>query len=261
VTPDEPPIDLGFEEPQSPYESGSQRARVWTEQWAGRWLYCPNCGAKINRFAANAPVADFYCSSCSEQFELKAQKGALKKKIVDGAFRTMSQRLIAEDNPNLVVMSYDVARLRVTDVLLVPKHFFVPEIIERRKPLAPTARRAGWEGCNILLDQIPDAGKIFFVRDEHAEPKESVLTQWQRTLFLRDQRLEARGWLMETMRCVEDIGRSEFSLDDVYAFEQRLSDLYPNNRHVKQKIRQQLQVLRDKGYLEFTGRGEYRLRN
>jgi type II restriction enzyme len=261
VTPDEPPIDLGFEEPQSPYESGSQRARVWTEQWAGRWLYCPNCGATINRFAANAPVADFYCSSCSEQFELKAQKGALKKKIVDGAFRTMSQRLIAEDNPNLVVMSYDVARLRVTDVLLVPKHFFVPEIIERRKPLAPTARRAGWEGCNILLNQIPDAGKIFFVREGHTEPKESVLAQWQRTLFLRDQRLEARGWLMETMRCVEDIGRSEFSLDDVYAFEQRLSDLYPNNRHVKQKIRQQLQVLRDKGYLEFTGRGEYRLRN
>jgi type II restriction enzyme len=79
-------------------------------------------------------------------------------------------------------------------------------------------------------------------------------------LFLRDQRLEARGWLLETMRCVEDIGRGEFSLDDVYAFEQRLSDIYPNNRHVKQKIRQQLQVLRDKGYLEFTGRGQYRLR-
>jgi len=26
----------------------------------------------------------------------------------------------------------------------------VPEIIERRKPLAITARRAGWIGCNIL---------------------------------------------------------------------------------------------------------------
>jgi type II restriction enzyme len=257
---DEPPIDLGFEEAQSPYDSGSQCARVWSEQWIGRWLYCPNCGATINRFAANMPVADFYCPSCSEQFELKAQKGAFGKKIVDGAFKTMTQRLMAHDNPNLVLMNYDLAHLRVTNVLLVPKHFFILEIIERRKPLAATARRAGWEGCNILLNQIPEAGKIFFVREGQTEPKESVLAQWQRTLFLRDERLDARGWLLETMRCVEDIGRGEFSLNDVYAFEKRLSGLYPNNRHVKQKIRQQLQVLRDKGYLEFTGRGRYRLR-
>lgn len=260
MNPEEPPFDPGFEETQSVYDSGSQRARVWTEQWTGRWLYCPNCGASINRFAANKPVADFYCPSCGEQFELKAQKGAFGKKIVDGAFKTMTQRLIAQDNPNLVLMNYDVARLQVTNVLLVPKHFFVSGIIERRKPLAPTARRAGWEGCNILLNQIPEAGRIFFVRDGQAEPKESVLEQWRRTLFLRDESADARGWLVETLRCVEDIGRSEFSLDDVYAFEERLSVLYPNNRHVKQKIRQQLQMLRDKGYLEFSGRGQYRLR-
>src|SRR5262245_66606320 len=44
------------------------------------------------------------------------------------------------------------------------------------------------------------------------------------------------------MKCVELIGKPEFELNDVYAFEGRLSQLYPNNRHVKQKIRQQLQV-------------------
>jgi type II restriction enzyme len=31
------------------------------------------------------------------------------------------------------------------------------------------------------------------------------------------------------------------------------------NRHVRQKIRQQLQVLRDRGYLEFKGKGRYRV--
>jgi hypothetical protein len=31
-------------------------------------------------------------------------------------------------------------------------------------------------------------------------------------------------------------------------------------RHVRDKIRQQLQVLRDLNLLEFTGRGKYRLR-
>jgi len=33
---------------------------------------------------------------------------------------------------------------------------------------------------------------------------------------------------------------------------------YPNNNFIKDKIRQQLQLLRDKGILEFTSRGNYR---
>jgi len=63
------------------------------------------------------------------------------------------------------------------------------------------------------------------------------------------------------MKCVDSIGKHEFQLEDVYAHEDALSQLYPNNRHVKQKIRQQLQVLRDRGYLDFLGRGCYRLRS
>jgi hypothetical protein len=59
------------------------------------------------------------------------------------------------------------------------------------------------------------------------------------------------------MKCVELIGRDTFDLDEVYAFEERLSALYPNNQHVKPKIRQQLQVLRDHGYLEFLSKGRY----
>jgi Dam-replacing HTH domain len=44
------------------------------------------------------------------------------------------------------------------------------------------------------------------------------------------------------------------------AFEPRLAALYPGNNNVRPKIRQQLQVLRDRGWLEFLGRGRYRVR-
>jgi thiamine pyrophosphate-dependent acetolactate synthase large subunit-like protein len=37
-------MKFGFKEPSANYVSGSQRARVWTEQWVSEWLYCPNCG-------------------------------------------------------------------------------------------------------------------------------------------------------------------------------------------------------------------------
>lgn len=136
-------MKLGFEEAQSPYSSGSQSARVWTERWVKDWAYCPNCGnTKINQFAANRPVADFFCPSCSEEYELKSQKAKFGAKIVDGAFRTMVERLSSNNNPNLLLLNYSLATLSVTNALIVPKHFFVREIIEKRKPLAATARRA-----------------------------------------------------------------------------------------------------------------------
>jgi type II restriction enzyme len=137
----------------------------------------------------------------------------------------------------------------------------VREIIEERKPLAPTARRAGWVGCNILLKEVPEAGKIFFVKDSMLQTKASVLDQWKRTLFLRDKNIEARGWLIEVMKCVEAVGKREFEIDDIYAFENKLSGLYPGNNNVRPKIRQQLQMLRDQGYLDFVSRGFYRIRS
>jgi len=255
-------MKLGFAESQAAYISGSQSARSWTETWVRDQVFCPNCGhTKINPFRANTPVGDFFCMSCNEEYELKSQKTKFGNRIVDGAFRTMCERLAASNNPNLFLLNYDLAQRSVRNFFVVPKHFFVREIIQERKPLAVTARRAGWIGCNILLNQIPDSGKIFIVRDGNIQPKDLVLARWQQTLFLRDESVEARGWLIEVMKCVELIGKMEFDLDDVYAFEGRLKSIYPNNMHVKQKIRQQLQVLRDRGFLDFVSRGHYRLRS
>jgi len=255
-------MKLGFEEAQTPYASGSQSARAWTERWVRDWVYCPNCGSSnITPFPNNSPLADFFCSSCAEEYELKSQKGKFGNKVLEGAFQTKCERLAASNNPNLFLLNYNLKELTVVNLFIVPKHFFVRDIIEERKPLAATARRAGWIGSNILLNRIPASGKIHIIQNGLLQPKELVLAEWKKTLFLRDEGLEARGWLIEVMKCVEAIGKKEFDLDDVYAFEAQLSGLYPNNRHVKQKIRQQLQVLRDDGYLDFVSRGYYRLRS
>lgn len=254
-------MKLSFEEAQTPYSSGSQSARAWTERWVRDWVYCPNCGsAKVSAFPNNSPVADFFCAACNEEYELKSQKSRFGNKVLDGAFRTKCERLAANNNPSLFLLNYDLKELRVTNFLVVPKHFFIRQIIEERKPLAATARRAGWVGSNICLDRVPAAGKIFIVREGLTQPKELVLSQWSKTLFLRDAALDARGWLIEVMKCVEMLGKQEFRLEDVYAFEARLSGIYPGNNNVRPKIRQQLQVLRDKGYLDFVSRGYYRLR-
>lgn len=255
----DPPLHLGFEEAPTLFEGPTQKARIWTEAWVRAWLFCPNCGAsKVNQFAGNRPVADFYCPSCREEYELKSQKGRFGSRVVDGAFRTMCERVASDRNPSLILMNYDAIRLAVTNLFFVPKHFFVRDVIRERKPLAPTARRAGWVGCNILLSAIPDAGKIFLVRDGVQVAKGHVLDQWKATAFLREQSEDVRGWLLEVMKCVDLVGRRDFDLADIYAQEERLHALYPNNQNVRPKVRQQLQVLRDQGYIEFLGRGRYR---
>lgn len=243
------------------YTSTSQKIRILTEAWVDNSIYCPNCGHfEIRQYPNNKPVADFYCTNCREDYELKSKKDSLGTKIVDGAYCTMIERLQSTSNPNFFLLNYNQADYSITNFLVIPKHFFVPQIIEKRKPLALTARRAGWAGCNILLQSIPQTGKIFYVRDGEIEAKEQVLSDWRKTLFLREEKeISAKGWLLDIMRCVEKIGRKDFALDEVYAFENELAKLHPDNKHIKDKIRQQLQVLRDKGYLDFTARGQYHL--
>lgn len=243
------------------YKSASQRARVLTEHWVGESVFCPNCGRlDMDKYPNNRPVADFFCSNCKEDYELKSKQGSVGTKVLDGAYRTKIERLQSSSNPNLFVLNYHLQNLCVLNLFVIPKHFFVPEIIEKRKPLAASARRAGWIGSNILLQKIPQIGKIFLVRQQRIEPKEKVLAEWKKTLFLREEKeISARGWLLDVMRCVEKLGKREFTLDDVYAFEGELGILHPDNKHIKDKIRQQLQVLRDKGYLDFISRGHYHI--
>ena len=71
--------------------------------------------------------------------------------------------------------------------------------------------------------------------------------------------VELRGWTAEVLRCIRELGRRRFTLHDLYGFESELARIYPRNLHIRAKIRQQLQRLRDKGVLRFLGRGYYEL--
>src|SRR3978361_56426 len=246
-------MKLGFEESQTAYTSGSQSGRAWTEAWVKAWGYCPHCGAAaLSSFPNNKPVADFFCASCSEEFELKSKKGKFGPKLANGSFKTKCERLAASNNPNFFLMNYDVKSLAVVNLFIVPKHFFVREIVEERKPLALTAKRAGWIGSNILLGRVPESGKIHIVQNGLIRPKELVLAEWQKTLFLRNESPETRGWLLDVMKCVESLGKRDFTLEEVYACDQHRGYLYPGNQNVRPKIRQQLQYLRDRGFIDFV---------
>lgn len=241
------------------YKSNSQKIRVITEKWVNDNLFCPYCGkAHITRFENNRPVADFYCPDCAEEYELKSKNGTIKNKINDGAYDMMMQRIVSINNPNFFFMSYNKQDLQVRDFLMVPKYFFSSEVIEKRKPLSDTARRVGWVGCNIILNRIPEEGRIFIVKNEIEISKEEIISKVRKTEFIRQYKLNARGWVLDVLNCVNKIEERNFNLEQMYKFEDALAKKYPNNNHIKDKIRQQLQILRDQGIIEFRGKGNYR---
>jgi type II restriction enzyme len=240
------------------YSSNSQIARILTENWVKENSYCPCCGnLPLNEFENNRPVADFYCNSCSEEFELKSKNGNLTNTITDGAYSTMIERINSNQNPNFFFLTY-TKQWTVNNFLIIPKQFFTTDIIIKRKPLAQTARRAGWIGCNIDISNVAEAGKVFLVKNSKLIDRTIVENSFKKTLFIRSQSFDSKGWILDIMLCVDSIPKDVFTLEDVYKFENKLKLKYPNNNFIKDKIRQQLQVLRDKGIIEFISRGNYK---
>ncbi len=241
------------------YHSGTQIARVLTENWVADNMFCPRCGnSNINHFPNNSPVADFYCPLCNNEYELKSKNGSLEHKVNDGAYETMINRITSFQNPDFFFMNYSKDTQSVRDFIIIPKHFFVPDIIEKRKPLAETARRAGWIGCNIIVGKIPIEGKIHIVKNGKEIDRSLVLKNVAQSKRLEFNDINMRGWVFDVLNCINSLAKDIFLLSDVYSFADFLSAKHPKNNNIEAKIRQQLQILRDLGLIEFLGKGKYR---
>ena len=242
------------------YKSASQRARVGTESWGADNFYCPACDSPKLRAAPQGTAAiDYMCPICDSSFQLKSQSKALGGRIVDAAYSEMKRAILEDRTPNLYILHYDLAAWAVRTLILIPRFAFALSAVERRKPLASTARRAGWVGCNIVLDRIPLGARIPIVQEGQAQSRSDVRDAYRRLRPLEELRVEKRGWTLDVLRVVQSLNKEEFVLAEVYAHAEGLAKLHPENRHVHDKIRQQLQVLRNLGHLEFLGGGNYRL--
>ena len=243
------------------YKNNSQRARVATEAWGAENLYCLNCNSdELSCSPPNTAAIDYICPDCDASFQLKSQSRLFGNRINDAAYTTMLQKIRADETPNLIALHYDLANWAVQNAFLVPHFAFSISAIEKRKPLASSARRHGWVGCNILLTEIPSDARIsLVVNGEPANPK-FARKQYARVRPLGKLRPEMRGWTLDVLNLIRSLHKQTFTLADAYTLEPHLASLHPANRHVRDKIRQQLQILRDLGLLHFLSPGQYAFR-
>jgi type II restriction enzyme len=239
------------------YKAGPQIARVLSEDWCGRELYCAACNSdRLLSSRANTPAIDFVCPQCDQCFQLKGFKTWNQKKIPDAAYDSMLRAIRSDRVPNLLILQYSASWL-VENLLLIPSVFFSETIIEKRPPLSPKAQRAGWVGCNILLDRIPQDGKIAVVSNGSTVAERQVREEFSRVRKLAEVPPSVRGWTLDVLTSIRKLGKTRFSLQELYKLEPYLQNIHPRNQNVRPKMRQQLQVLRDLGLIEFTNLGNY----
>jgi type II restriction enzyme len=297
------------------FKSGSQKAGNVTEAWGADNFYCPNCPSpKLDWLKPSTKASDYKCPNCGFWYQLKSKKSPIGKSIRDGAYRAMMEAIQQDRAPSYFFLHYEItpSPLRsggegrgeeaqinsphpasghllpvergegmlwvVRNLLLVPYFAFPPSAIIKCPPLAPTARRAGWVGCNFDLRRVPVEARIEIISTrssgrESAPSNQSRLTsaatiitppaevraQFRKVKPFQEISVKDRGWILDVYNIVQRLGKKEFSNADVYASERELEQLHPGNRHIRDKIRQKLQILRDRGFLIQPERGLWRL--
>lgn len=243
------------------YKSPSQQTRAVTEPWGAKNFYCLNCPSpQLTRTRHGTKGIDYICPRCEDTYQLKGQARPLAGRISDAAYDVMVGLIRAGRAPHLFALHYDWATWIARNLILVPRFVFTESAIEKRTPLSRSARRHGWVGCNIVLANLPNDARIPLVIDGRPQEPAIARKQYERLKPLQELRLKARGWTLDVLNCVRRLGKKEFTLGEVKAFRDELARLHPQNRHVEEKIRQQLQQLRNLGFLTFLGRGHYRLK-
>jgi len=233
------------------YTSQAQRSRILSEAWFRSNAYCLACDSdNLSATAANTKATDFICPTCDQNYELKAFRTKPTRTLVDGAYSALMARIQNGSVPTLMMLERN-QNWEIQSLIAIHHLFLTPNVVEQRKPLSKTARRAGWIGCNIRLDRIASDAKISIISSGKPNNPEIVRDAFKRFENLKVVAPTTRVWTTLTLAIVRGLQTRSFSLKDVYNKEDEFADVYPTNKNIRPKIRQQLQVLRDLGYLEF----------
>lgn len=245
------------------YSSRPQISRLISEDWASRNLFCLSCSSpELLPDPPNRRVRDYSCPECKAEYQLKSKHGKFGPSVTNSAYGPKLQAIEQGRVPHYVFLQYSKPAWAITDLFVVPSHFITRSVIQRRVPLKESARRHGWVGSIILLNELPSEGRVSVVSHGVARDVVEVRSDWKNFDFLRSDLRAIGGWGAEILTCIRrlqaDTGVNEFELQDFYRrFADELSQRHPENHNVKAKIRQQLQVLRDGNVLRFLTRGRY----
>jgi hypothetical protein len=166
-------------EPAAPFASRSQIARVVIETWAELNLYCLSCSSdRLKISSPGTPLVDFTCPACDHEYQLKSKNGRFDGKVTGAAYGPVIQAICAGRLPDYVLAEYDLRRKRVEWVWAVPGPCINCDHVKARTALQKGAHRAGWVGCTINLEGLPQVDIVVPKPEDRAVVRQA----WQRVL-------------------------------------------------------------------------------
>ncbi len=143
------------------FVSAAQATRVALETWASFNLYCLDCAADaLDPLPTNTPVADFKCFVCERTYQLKTKDGRFGLRITGAAYHPTIDAIRRGEMPEHIFVEFDRRFNTVVFVDAVPGRLITEDRVIPRKRLAATARRAGWQGCNIVISDLPSVRMV-----------------------------------------------------------------------------------------------------
>ncbi|HVA19792.1 MAG TPA: DpnI domain-containing protein [Solirubrobacteraceae bacterium] len=153
------------------YQSRSQVGRVVIQTWAELNLYCLSCDAdQLLPEPENTQVVDMACARCGRQYQIKSKQGLFEGRITGAAYGPVLRAVQEGRMPDYVLVEHSRRRATVVGVRAYPGALLTPERVLERKPLAGTAKRAGWIGCTIDVEGVP---YVEIVGPQAAEPRDA----------------------------------------------------------------------------------------
>lgn len=237
-----------------PKKDTQQLIKAITEHWTTNNIFCPICWSALDKHKIDKPINDLFCIDCKNDFELKASKWKFSKKLPAWSYEKAIEAIDTKPM-HLFILKYS-EDFTITNFLVVPKYFFTSKVIIRR----PNALkgRPNYFMSDIDFSNIPESWKIHYISNWTYKTRTEIIKEWDKVKFLEkikdwkwDEKWEAKWWLLDIMLCIEKLNKKEFHLKELNIFLDELQLKHPKNNFIKDKIRQKLQKLRDKWYLEF----------
>ena len=133
------------------------------EDYVKNKVKCNRCNNNnFEKYKTNEQSKDLICISCNQKYQIKAKcvthkqvdniKYTKQFKTIGGEYSTTLRNI--NDKIDYLIVLYEKQSYKIINILYITNENINSKCIIPRKPLSLTAKRAGWQGCNILFDNI-----------------------------------------------------------------------------------------------------------
>lgn len=133
------------------------------EEYFKNCIKCVKCkNTNFEKYKTNEKSKDLFCLDCNQIYQIKAKCATQKQinniicknkfKTIGGEYSTTINNI--NENIDYIIIIYEKNYYEIKKILYIKNEFINAECIIPRKPLSLNAKRAGWQGCNIIFNNF-----------------------------------------------------------------------------------------------------------